>query len=149
MQVAAMDHPVGRAEAADGIRAQIEQLPAFAGVPEPDLLARRLAHHGFECCAQPQLDQEAGAVRRDLDARAKLAQLLGLLEDPHPKAPAQKCQGRGEPADPASGDEDVLFGVQGWRSFLWSKPGHRCSLPLFSMREGNSIWSKRLPSANA
>ncbi len=39
MQVAAVEHHVGKAIALDRDRAEIEQLPGLAGAPEPDFLA--------------------------------------------------------------------------------------------------------------
>src|SRR5262249_14398995 len=39
VQVAAMEHHIGKAVALDRHRAEVEQLPGLTGAPEPDLLA--------------------------------------------------------------------------------------------------------------
>ena len=107
MEIAAMHHPVGRAEALERIAAEVEQRPGLAGAPEPDLLGRRLRHHLAHGRAEAQRDQDARAIRSELDAGADFAQLVGLLEHLDVEAALQQRQRRGQAAEAGAGDQDA------------------------------------------
>ena len=59
VQVGAMDHEIGRAVARDRLGAEIEQLPGLAGIPEPDLLAGRLAPDRADRILEPERKENA------------------------------------------------------------------------------------------
>ncbi len=107
VQVGAMDHEIGRAVARDRLGAEIEQLPGLARVPEPDLLAGRLAPDLAQRALQPEREQHARAVRRNLHARAKLGEPRRLLVDLDVVAVAQQCERGREPADTRADDQDA------------------------------------------
>ena len=104
VKIAAMHHPIGCPEARNQVLAEIEELPGVARIPEPDLLGRSLRHHAAHGRAEAERDQEARAVGAELNARAELAQLVGLLEDVDVEAALQQRQRRGQAADAGAGD---------------------------------------------
>ena len=81
VQVAAVEHHVGKAVALDRHRAEIEQLPGLAGAPEPDLLAGDHHAEPLDRLAEAQRIEHARAVRADLHAGAELLQLRRLFVD--------------------------------------------------------------------
>ena len=81
VQIAAMDGDVGKAVALDRFKAEIEQLPALPGVPQPDRLAGRQHLNLFQRILEPERMKHAGAVGADLHAGAELAQFRRLLVD--------------------------------------------------------------------
>ena len=108
VQVAAVEHHVGKAVALDRHRAEVEQLPGLAGAPEPDFLAGD--HHAdlLDRLAQAQRVEHAGAVRADLHAGAELLELRRLLVHVDRDAVPDQRQRRGEPADAAADDCNAL-----------------------------------------
>ena len=109
VQIAAVEHHVGKAVALDRDRAEIEQLPGLAGAPEPDLLAGDDDAEPLGRRAEPQRIEHAGAVRADLDAGAELLQLGRLLIDIDADALPDQRQRRGQSADAGADDGNVLF----------------------------------------
>ena len=107
MQVGAMDHEIGRAVARDRLGAEIEQLPGLARIPEPDFLACRLAPDLAQRLFEPEREQHARAVRRNLHARAELGELRRLLIDLDFMAVAQQRERGREPADARADDQDA------------------------------------------
>ncbi len=81
MQIAAMDGDVGKAVALDRFQAEIEQLPALPGIPQPDRLAGRQHLHLLQRLLEPERMKDARAVGADLHAGAELAQFRRLLVD--------------------------------------------------------------------
>ena len=108
MQIAAMDGDVGKAVALDRFQAEVEQLPALPGIPQPDRLAGRQHLNLFQRLLEPERVKHAGAVGADLHAGAKLAQLGRLLVDIDVDAAANQRQRRRQPADAAADDRDVV-----------------------------------------
>ena len=84
-----MDRPIGRAEAAFHVRAQRDAHDLASGTAchHPDGLRRD--RNRCETLAQPERDQYAAAVRRELDAGAGLFKLLGLLVERSRGCPAR------------------------------------------------------------
>ena len=107
VQVGAMDHEIGRAVARDRLRAEIEQLPGLARVPEPDFFAGRLAPDLAQRSFQPEREQHARAVRRNLHARAELGEFARLLVDLDVVAVAQQRERGREAADARADDQDA------------------------------------------
>src|SRR4051794_13723480 len=107
MQVRAVDHEIGRTVARDRFRAEVEQLPGFARVPEPDLLAGGLAPDVAQRIFETQRTQYARAVRRDLHARAELGELRRLLVDLDIVAVAQQRERGRQPANARANDQDA------------------------------------------
>src|SRR2546430_5600434 len=110
MQIGAVDHEVGRAVARDGLGAEVEQLPGLPGVPQPDLLAGRLAPHLADRTLKPEREENARAVRRDLHARAQLLKRRRLLVDFDLMTVAQQRERGREPADTCADDHDAQYG---------------------------------------
>ena len=108
MQVAAMDGDVRRSVTLDRFHAEIEQLPALPGIPQPDGLAGRLHLYFLERILEPERMQHAGAVGADLHAGAEFAQLRRLLVDIDIDAAADQRERRREPADSAADDDDFF-----------------------------------------
>jgi len=124
MQIAAMNGDVGKTVAFARFHAEIEQLPALPGVPQPDRLAGRQHLYFLQSVLEPERVQNPGAVGADLYAGAKLAQFRRLLVDVDLDAAAQKCQRRRKPADTAADDGDLAF-VHGGASRIHSRCGTR------------------------
>ncbi len=106
MQVGPVDHEIGRAIALARDRAEIEQLPGFAGAPEPDFLAGRLAPDLFQGGFEPEREQRMRAIRRDLNAGADFCEFAGLLDHADPQAAPDQRQRRGQAADAGTCDQD-------------------------------------------
>ena len=81
VQIAAMDGDVGKAVALDRFQAEVEQLPALPGVPQPDRLAGRQHLDLLQRVLEPERMKHARAVGADLHAGAELAQFRRLLVD--------------------------------------------------------------------
>ena len=111
MQVAAVEHHVGKAVALDRDRAEIEQLPGLAGAPEPDFLAGDDDAERSSRFAEAERIEHARAVRADLHPGAELLQLRRLLIDIDAEALPDQRQRRGQSADAAACYEDT--GVAG------------------------------------
>ena len=109
MQIAAMDSDVGKAVTLDRFQAEVEQLPALPGVPQPDRLAGRQHLNLFQRVLEAQRVKHARAVGADLHAGAELAQLRRLLVDIDVDAATKQRQRRREPADAAADDRDWLL----------------------------------------
>ena len=107
MQVAAMDHPIGRAEAPDRVLAEIEQFPLLSGIPDADFLGRRLAHQRPQAFFEAEIDQHAAAVGGDLDAGAQFPQFRRLFVDVDVKPALQKRKRGGQPADAGACDDHM------------------------------------------
>ena len=108
VQIAAVEHHVGKAVALDRDRAEIEQLPGLAGAPEPDLLAGDDDAEPLGRLAEAQRIEHARAVRADLHAGAELLQLGRLLIDIDADALPDQRQRRGQAADAGADDGNVL-----------------------------------------
>src|SRR4051812_11589155 len=78
-EIGAVNREIRKAVALDGYRAQIEELPRLAGIPEADFLALRLARKGLELLAYPERVEDPRAVGGELDARANFLQRIRLL----------------------------------------------------------------------
>jgi hypothetical protein len=113
MQVGAVHHEVGRAVARDRLGAEVEQLPGLAGVPQPDLLAGRLAPDLAQFFLKPETEQHPRAVRRDLHAGAELGEVRRLLVDLDVVAVAQQRQRGREPTNAGADDQDAQCCVSG------------------------------------
>ena len=55
---------------------------------------------------QPELDEDAAGVGRELQAGADFLEALGLLQHDNPEALRGKRQGSRQASDPGPGDED-------------------------------------------
>ena len=108
MQIAAMDGDVGKAVALDRFQAEVEQLPALPGIPQPDRLAGRQHLDLLQRLLEPERVENARAVGADLHAGAKLAQFRRLLVDIDIDAAPDQRQRRRQPADAAADDRDVV-----------------------------------------
>ena len=104
-QVRTIDGEVGKTVALDGDRAEIEELPGLAGIPQPDFLALRLAGKRLQLLADAERIEHPRAVRGELHARADFLELRGLLVDLDINARAEQRERGGEPADAAPCDE--------------------------------------------
>ncbi len=108
-KVRAVDRDIGKAVALDRLGAEVEQLPGLAGVPQPDFLARRVAGEALHRFEHAERMKGAIAVGADLDAGADLLEVGRLLVDVDVMAALEQRQCRGEPADAATGDQDVVL----------------------------------------
>ena len=113
LQVAAMDHPIGRAVALldGGAERRAGEHAGGGRVHHAQLLRRD--HAGLELLAEPERDQDARGIGRELDAGADLLQPLRLLEQRDAEAALRDRQGGGQPADPRAGDDDGARGRHG------------------------------------
>ncbi len=106
MQVAAMHHRIGIAEArAEGL-AQIDMGDFFGRerVHQPELIdIDRHAARGF---ADAEIVEGVKRVRSELDAGADLAERGGLFQQDRGNALLRQPERRGEAADAAAGDQD-------------------------------------------
>ena len=111
LQIATMDHPIRRAVTLFGVAER-----------QPDNLASVCrAHHPQrqgcdrdrpQAVAQPEVDQGARRVRRELNSGAGFLKPLGLLQDADSETVARQRQRRGQSADTGSGDNDDRRGRQ-------------------------------------
>jgi len=79
MQITAVDGDVGKTVALDRLHAEVEQLPALAGIPESDCLAGRQHLHALQRRFESQRMQHARAIGTDLHASPELAQFGRLF----------------------------------------------------------------------
>src|SRR5690242_1286152 len=95
LQVAAVNDPIRRAEACGGVRQwNAGDLPAVACVQNAHGLR---GHRGrAQPVAQSQIDQDAGRVRRQLNAGASLIKPFGLVEDDGAQAAMRETECSGE-----------------------------------------------------
>ena len=107
MQIAAMDGDVRKSVALNRFHAEVEQLPALAGVPQPDRLAGRQHLHLFQRVFQSERMEDARAIGADLDAGAEFAQFRRLLVDLDVDAAANERQRGRKPADAAADNRDL------------------------------------------
>ena len=110
-QIGPIHGEVGIPVALDRDGAEIEQLPGLAGTPEPDFLAGRLAGKQFKLVADAQLMKHARAVRSELQSGAHFLQLRRLFIDVDVAAAPEQRERRGEPADPAAGNQNTRRGL--------------------------------------
>ena len=143
VQITPVQHEMRRAEALDAPVAEIKPVPCFAGAPvtqhppfRPDLNLR-------ERILQPQGKQNAGAVGADLDAGADFLQLVRLIVDLDIDAAPKQGQRRGQSADAAADDHDILRLIHTHSRWTWIALGGRPKLTDFSRR----MPSPRRPSA--
>ena len=106
LQIAAMDHPIGRAVAFLGGGAERRAREHAGGlrVHHPQLLGSDDV--ALQWLAEPERDQDARGIGRELNAGADLFQALRLLEHGDAKSALGDRQGRGEPADARAGNDD-------------------------------------------
>src|SRR5438128_7878412 len=104
-QIGPVDGEIGKAVALDRCRAEIEELPGLAGIPQPDFLALRFARERFQLLAHTERVKNARPIRGELHARADFLELLRLLVDLDIEARAEQRERGGEAADAATGDE--------------------------------------------
>ena len=84
--------------------------------PEPPDITRiacGVTIDGASRSLQPEPDQNAGGVGRELNAGAGFFQLRRLLEHGGAKAGARQRQRRRQPCDAGAGDDDMTLGRQG------------------------------------
>ena len=107
LQIAAMDRPVGRTETPLYFLAQWNAHDFARGSARhhPDRL--RCYRNRCEPLAQPQRDQDAASVRRELNAGSGLFKFSGLFVDGHANAGARKRQRGRQSGDAGSGDDDM------------------------------------------
>ena len=91
-----------------GMRASIWPRAAHDRRPPPARPRRRCSRS-----LEPERDQHARRIGRELDAGAGLFQPLGLLEHDDAEAALRQRQRRGQPADPGAGDDDGARGRHG------------------------------------
>src|SRR5579859_169408 len=106
MKITPMHHPVRRAIDRARGGTEIEQLPGPPGREQADLLARGFAGDALHRLFETECDQNARAVRGELNAGAELAQLGGLLENLDLDAALEQRQPRDETSDARAGDQD-------------------------------------------
>ena len=107
LQIAAMDRPVGRAETAFHFIAKRDahDLARGAARHHPDGLRRD--RNRCKPLAQPESNQNAASIRRELDAGSGLFKLFGLLVDGHADAGARKRERCRQSGNAGSGDDDM------------------------------------------
>src|SRR5580704_8186020 len=108
MQIAAMNRDVGKTVAFDRLQAEVEQLPALPGIPQPDRLARRQHLYLFQRVLEPERVENARAVGADLHAGAKLAQFRRLFVDIDVDAATGQSECGRQPANPAADNCDIV-----------------------------------------
>ena len=106
LQIAAMDHPIRRAVALRGSLAERHAHDFASGLGVEHAQARRRDHVRPQPVFQPEIDQRARGVGRELDAGAGFLEPLGLLQHDDAKTVARERQRRGQPADAGPGDND-------------------------------------------
>ena len=113
LQVAAMDHPIGRAIAfrSGGAERRARQHPRRARVDYAEFFGSNDV--ALQVVAQAECNQDARGVGGELDAGPDLFQALRLLEHGDAKSMACEGQGRSETADARAGDEDGARGRHG------------------------------------
>ena len=107
VKVAAMHHPVRRAEPLDRGFAKVERRPALSGCPEPDFLAGGGADDPSHRRFQAERDQDTRAIGAELHAGPDLPQFGRLLEHAHMVAALDQRQRRGQTAQAGAGDQDI------------------------------------------
>jgi len=123
LQIAAMDRPIGRAVALFGSSAErhAHDFAAAFGAEHAQALGRD--DMGPQPLAEPELDQRARGIGRQLDAGAGLVKPLGLLQHQHAETAARDRQRRGQSGNAGASNDDGARGGQGTRSPVRSKLG--------------------------
>src|SRR5271156_6048039 len=103
-----MDRDVRITVAIDRLHAEIKQLPALSGIPEPDRLAGWQHLHFLERFLQTHGMKHMGAVSTDLYAGAKLAQFRRLLVNVDIDAAADQGERGHQTTDAAADDRDIV-----------------------------------------
>jgi hypothetical protein len=80
-----------------------------AGVPAPDDERRGHHGHGLDMLAEPEPAQLAGAVGRQRDRGADLAQFAGAFVDLHRETRPLQRDAQGQATDPGPGDHDATM----------------------------------------
>jgi hypothetical protein len=113
LQVAAVDHPIGGAAALRGAGGErrARQHARSPRAHHPQLLRRDRA--ALKSLAQPERDQHARGIGRELNAGADLREVLRLLEHRDRKSALRDRQRRGQSADARAGDEHGARGGHG------------------------------------
>jgi hypothetical protein len=107
LQVDAVHAPVGRAEALSvGVGTRVRSDPRAAAAVAVDQLGG-LGGDRVEGLPDAETVELAGAVGRQRDGRAHLAQLVGLLVEVDLHPCARQRDAEGEAADPGSCDDDA------------------------------------------
>ncbi len=107
MQIMPMQGEIRKAVERHRNGAGVEGLPGLAGVPEADDFLGR--DHGdlHDLALQAEVEEHAGPVRAELQARAHLVQVGRLLVDGDLVAAADQRQGGGQPAQARADDGDA------------------------------------------
>ena len=110
MQIAAMDHGIGIAEARAERLAEIDMGDLAVGqrIHQAELVD--IDRHAARRFADAQPVEAVEGVGPELDAGADLAQLRGLLQHQRGDALLRQRQRRRQAADAAAGDEDLYLG---------------------------------------
>ena len=106
LQVAAMDDPVGRAVTRRGRLPEWHAHDFAAALGVENAQRRGLDHLRPQSLFQPEIDQRARCVRRELNAGAGFLKPLGLFQHDDAKTAARQRQSRGQPADAGACDND-------------------------------------------
>jgi hypothetical protein len=113
MQIAAVEHEMGRPESLDAFVAEIEPVPGFSGAPVPQLAPLR-PHLDFgEGRFQAERKQDARAVGADLDAGADFLELARLFVNLDVDAALEQGQRRAQSADAGADDKDMFRRAHG------------------------------------
>ncbi len=106
LQVGAMHDPIGRAGAKRGglAKRQTNDFTAASRAHQADGVGRDSAMPKPRL--QPELDQHATGIGRELQAGASFLEAFGFFEKDDAKAPARKREGGGQSSDPGTSDED-------------------------------------------
>src|SRR5262249_26452026 len=107
VQIGAVQHEMRRAESFDAFGAEIEPVPGFPGAPVPQLAALGPNLNLSERRFQAEREQDARAVRTDLDAGADFPELIRLLVNLNVDAALEQGKGRRQPADAGADDSDM------------------------------------------
>jgi hypothetical protein len=113
LQVAAMNHPVGRAVALLGDRAErrAREHTRRPRVHDPQLL--RSDDMPPQLLAEAKRNQNARRIGRQLNAGADLFKALRLVEYGDAESVPRNRQSRGQPPDPRASDDDGARGRHG------------------------------------
>ncbi len=116
VQVVAMQGQIGRAIERHRHRADVEALPALAGVPQPDPLGFGGEGAGHHRRLQAQVEQHPRSIGAELNPGADLAQRRRLFVDLHVEAAPEQGQGAGQAADAGADDGDAARGLHPQRA---------------------------------
>ena len=106
LQIGAMDHPVGSAGAEFGGLAERHPGDFAAGPRAQDVDGFRRDRAPRKRLFEPELDQDAAGVGRELDAGAGFLEPFGLFQHHDAKALCRKGQRRRQSPDPGAGNDD-------------------------------------------